>query len=344
MGGVADDDVRRRRLHAQRLIDPPQAGPAEVVRAMVAIQAQDRRAASLAVRARAPGASAEAVDQALRDGSVVRTWAMRGTLHLLAADDVPLALSVFAPVLGRLAQRRLAQLGVPPDAADRGVEEAPAVLAEEGPLTRHELAARLRARGVPVPEGQAPRWMVYRAVLEGVLREVGVRGREELYDRVDLGPLPDRHEALRELACRYAAAHAPAAAGDFAAWSRLPAADVRHGWAVVDESERASPAGTAPPTRLLPAFDEWLLGWASRDFTLPRQHARRILPGGSMIRPVAIADGRVVATWRLDRTRDRIEIAPLHRIDHVTKAGLEQEAAAIGAFLGADLSLAITGR
>jgi winged helix DNA-binding protein len=348
MARVADDDVRRWRLHAQRLIDPPPAGPAEVVRAMVAIQAQDRRAAPLAVRVRAPGVTAETVDQALREGSVVRSWAMRGTLHLLAADDVPLALAVFAPVLHRLARRRLVQLGVPPNAANRGVEEATAVLAEEGPLTRHELAGRLRARGIPVTEGQAPRWMVYRAVLEGVLREVGVRGREELYGRIDLGPLPDRDEALQELGRRYAAAHAPAVARDFAVWSRLPAADVRRAWAGLDESAGASPPGTAgwspPPVRLLPAFDEWLLGWGSREFTLPPEHARKVLPGGGIIRPVVIADGRVVATWRLDRTYDRIEVAPFDRIDRATNVGLDAEAAAIGAFLGAHLSLDIAAR
>jgi winged helix DNA-binding protein len=324
----SEDDIRRRRLRAQRLADAPPASPAETVRALVALQAQDRRAVPLAIRARAPGASAEAVEHALSgDRSLVRTWAMRGTMHLLAAEDLPLALAIFAPVQQRRGEPRLAGLRLPPDVVERGVEAAAAVLADDGPLTRHELAARLRDLGVPVPaEGQAPIHMVHRAAIAGVLCEVGVRGAEPLYGRLDPGPLPDRDAALKELARRYAAAHAPADADDFATWSGLPAADVRRAWDdVVIDDDPAEAGGV----RLLPAFDEWLLGWASRDFTLAPQHVKRPLPGGGIVRPVAIADGRVFATWRLDRPRRRVEVESFGRVGRAVRAGLDEEIAAV---------------
>ena len=338
---MQEDHVRRRRLRAQRLIDPPAADPAEVVRALVGVQAQDRRAPPLALRARTPGISANMVEHALSgERSIVRTWAMRGTIHLVAADDLPLVLAVFAPVNLRRAQRRLAELGLPPDVAERGVAEAASVLAEDGPLTRHELAERLRARGVAVAaEGQAPIHMVARAANAGVLSEVGVRGAEPLYGRIDPRPLPDRDEALVEVARRYESAHAPAGVDDFAAWSGLPAADVRRAWEGVAGGDPAGGGADRAPVRLLPAFDEWMLGWASRDFTLPREYARKAAPGGGIVRPVAIADGRVFATWRLDRQRRRIEVAPFAPIDRATRRGLEEETAAIGAFLGVELRL-----
>jgi Winged helix DNA-binding domain len=264
----------------------------------------------------------------------VRTWAMRGTLHLLAVEDLPLMLAVFGPVRLRRAQRRLTELGLPPEAAERGTEAAAEVLATEGPLTRHELAERLRARGVPVAaEGQAAIHMVGRAAFAGVLCEVGVRGSEPLYGRIDPGPLPDRDAALCELAQRYERAHAPAAAEDFAAWSGLPAADVRSAWAGVTGSGGGGES-PAVPVRLLPAFDEWLLGWASRDLVLPSRHARKAAPGGGIIRPVAIADGRVIATWRLDRRRKDVEIEPFGRITGAVRAGLDAEIAAVLAFVG----------
>jgi hypothetical protein len=256
---------------------------------------------------------------------------MRGTLHLVAADDLPLTLAVFGPLLLARGRRRLEQLGLPPDVAERSTAEAAAILAEEAPLTRHELAARLRDRGVPVDaRGQAPIHVVARAAHAGVLCEVGVRGREELYGPMHPGPLPDRDEALAELARRYAAAHAPATAADFAAWSGLPAADVRRAW-----REPPDPAGEPAdgPVRLLPAFDEWLLGWTDRNLVLAPEHARRVGPGGGIIRPVAIADGRVFATWRLDRRARRVELDPFGRVP----AGVDAEVAAIGAFLGLEL-------
>jgi Winged helix DNA-binding domain len=303
------------------------------VREVVAVQAQDRAAALLAVRARTDGASAEALERALAAGAIVRAWAMRGTLHLLAAEDLPLALSIFGPVHLARGQRRLTQLGLPPPEAERSTAETAAILAEHGPLTRHELAARLRERGVPVAaEGQAPIHVVHRAALAGVLCEVRAEGR---YGALDLGPLPDRAEALAELARRYAVAHSPCGAEDFAAWSGLPAADVRAAWAGEPRIEGQAEEG---PVRLLGAFDEWLLGWASRAPVLAPRHARRVAPGGGIIRPVAIADGRAFATWRLDRRRGRVEVEPFGRVTRAMRDGIAAEVAAISAFVGEDLT------
>jgi Winged helix DNA-binding domain len=283
------------------------------------VQAQDREAARLAIRARCDGPPAELG----RD--LVRTWAMRGTLHVLAAEDLPLALAVFGPLQLARGQRRLTQLGLPPAEAERSTAETAAVLAEHGPLTRHELAARLRERGVPVAaEGQAPIHVVHRAAAAGVLIETGVRGRDELYGPLDVR-LPDRDGALGELARRYARSHAPATAADFASWSGLPAADVRAAWQDPTVEGDAEEGGV----RLLPAFDEWLLGWSSRDLVLAPAHAKRVAPGGGIIRPVAVADGRVFATWRLDRRRGRVELDPFGRVTKAMRAGVEAEVEAI---------------
>jgi hypothetical protein len=275
---------------------------------------------------------ADAVSTHLRAGALVRTWAMRGTLHLLAAEDLPTVVAVFGPLHLARGQRRLTELRLPPPEAERSTELAAEIVRDEGPLTRHELAARLRERGVPVAaEGQAPIHVVRRAAVAGVLIEVG----DDRYGPLDLGPLPDRDQALRELGRRYAAGHAPATAEDFAAWSGLPAADVKTAW-----TDALCPdAGEVGPVRLLPALDEWLLGWASRDLVVAPRHARRVAPGGGIIRPTAIADGRVFATWRRDRRRHRIELDPFGRVTKQMREGIEAEVEAIGAFLGTCLAL-----
>ncbi len=326
-------------MRAQRLAGPRDADPVAAVRAVVGVQAQDRAAALLAVRARtAPGVDAETISAALSAAQtvpaarrLVRTWAMRGTLHLLAADDLPTALAIFGPLHLTRGQRRLSQLGLSPADAERSTHEAAAIVREHGPLDRHALAAHLRKRGVPVAEaGQAPIHVVARAAHAGVLIEVG-DGR---YGPLDAGALPARDDALRELARRYAAGHAPAVAEDFARWSGLPAADVKTAWQEAPSADAAEPGSV----RLLPAFDEWLLGWASRDLVLPGQHAERVAPGGGIIRPVAISDGRVFATWRLDRGRRRVELDPFGRVTKAMRAGVEAEVEAISAFLGVTLA------
>ncbi|HEX5617047.1 MAG TPA: crosslink repair DNA glycosylase YcaQ family protein, partial [Solirubrobacteraceae bacterium] len=348
-GGLTAAETRRHRLRAQRLTGRRDADPVAAVSHVFGIQAQDRRAALLAVRARTEGATAETVEAALRAGAeraargakrasrgakrasrgaradgLVRTWAMRGTLHLLTADDLPAVLAIFGPIHLARGQRRLTQLGVAPAAAERSTELTAEILRAEGPLTRHELAARLHDRGVPVAaEGQAPIHVVARAAHAGVLIEV----EENRYGPLDLGPLPDREEALVNLARRYAAAHAPATIEDFAAWSGLPKSDLR--WEEPETGD-ADEGGV----RLLPAFDEWLLGWKSRDPVLPRKHAKQVAPGGGIIRPVAIADGRVFATWRLDRPKRRIVLDPFGRVTKQQREGVEAEVDAIADFLG----------
>ena len=329
--------VRRARLRAQMLAGADVADPVEVVRALTGIQAQDRPAALLALSARSAGGTAADAERALAGGGLVRTWAMRGTLHLVAAEDLGLLGVVYGDLALRRGARRLAQLGLAPEAAQRSSREAGRLVAEAGPLTRHELAAGLRGRGVAVGGGQAPVHVVARAAAAGVLVEVGTRDGEPVYGPAPPGRPPERGAALVELARRYEAAHRPAGAGDFARWSGLPADDVRRGWAgVAPASADASEPGGV---RLLGAFDEWLLGWADRSPVVATAHAQRVAPGGGIIRPVAIDDGRAFGTWRLDRSRGAVELTTFGRSTAARRAGVAAEVARIGAFLETPLEL-----
>src|SRR3954453_17065009 len=148
--------LRARRAAAQGL-HPVAGGPPEaVVARLLAVQAQDIRAARLALRARAPGSlGAGDVRAALgRDGALVVAWLMRSTRHLGRREDHPWLLALTGPTQEAAARRRFAQLGVTPDAAERAVAVIARALGTEGPLSRPALAARMAAEGIPT-EGQA---------------------------------------------------------------------------------------------------------------------------------------------------------------------------------------------
>lgn len=151
---------------------------------------------------------------------------------------------------------------------------------------------------------------------------------------------PDRDATLAELARRYLRGHGPATAADLAAWSGLPLRDARTGLAaiaaeleqdgaLVDLARRSQAPSRLSP-RLLGAFDPYLLGWQDRSFAVDREHARRVHPGGGILRATAIANGRAVGTWA--RRRGEVVVEPFQPLPASVAAALGREARDIERF------------
>jgi hypothetical protein len=321
----------RERFRAQLLSGPPARDVVEAVERLLAVQAQDPRGARLAVRARTRGLSAADVDRALTvDRSVVIGWLNRGTLHLVRAEDYAWLHAVTTPQLRRANERRLAQEGVTPAAADRGVAVVERALADEGPLTRLQLRDRLRAANVRT-EGQALVHVLVLASLRGIAVRGPIAGRQHAYALVHdwLGPAPDvdRESALRELARRYLRGHGPADERDLAKWAGITVREARAGLAAV--SPVRSGNGSVPAPKLLGPFDPVLLGWASRGDVVGR-HEGAIVTGG-VFRPFALVDGRAAGVWRF--AEGRPELSPLRRLTRDERAAIDAEAADVVRFL-----------
>jgi Winged helix DNA-binding domain len=234
---MSSQSVVLARLASQLLTGPKASDPVAVARQLLAIQGQDPRGARLAIRVRSKGLSAKDVDHALsEDRTLLITWLNRGTLHLVASDDYPWLHALTAPTLATASARQLAQEGVTPDAADRGVAVIEGALAEEGPLDRAQLRERIDKAGIRT-EGQALVHLLLLASLRGVAIRGPMVGAQHAYvlSRDWLGEQApvDRERALAELARRYLVGHAPADDRDLAKWSGLPLRDVRAGLAAI---------------------------------------------------------------------------------------------------------------
>jgi hypothetical protein len=300
------DELRRRRAAAQ-LLGGRAGAPATGVTHLLAVQAQDLRAARLALRARGAARAAAEVDAALNDGAVVLAWLLRGTLHLIARDDYAWLHALTGGLTVATNRRRLAELGVADP--ERGLDVIERALAD-GPLDRSELAARLGLEGQAVPH------LIALAASQGTIVS---NGAAFTLTRDWLGATPrpqDRGVALAELARRYLRGHGPATAADLAAWSGLGLRDARAGLAAIgdelaEDGDLADLAGRGEPVpsppRLLPAFDPYLLGWKDRSFAVEPAFARRVHPGGGIIRATAVVDGGVVGTWTMPGGRVALE-------------------------------------
>jgi hypothetical protein len=317
---IPPSEVALLRLAAQRLVGPGSPTAADAVRWLTASQAQEPRGALTSVALRTRSGTRRDVEDALDAGEVVKSWPMRGTLHLVAAEDLGWLLRLLAPRVLTNSTARRTGLGL--DSAQLDQAGALAVDALRGGrrLLRAELFAVWDRAGLATT-GQRGFHLLRYLAMTGTLVFGPTRGNEQLLVLVDEWiPEPRRlarEEALGELALRYFRGHGPATAADLARWAGLVAADLRAGLALarprlaavdVDGTEHLMDPATpdrlaAARTRahgvlLLPGFDEFLLGYGDRSAQLDPAHAERIVPGGNgVFRPTVVSAGQVVGTW-----------------------------------------------
>ena len=360
------EDALRLRLHAQRLHpDFAASDPHDLAAHLCGLQAQDQPAGTLSFQPRGSGFAAADVDRARNHTRrIVRTWLMRNTLHIVAAEDVRWLLALLSPRSIRSTRRRREQLGLTDPIVERGLGLIVDMLAA-GPLTRQDLLAALSGEGIPT-EGQAGIHLLARAALAGLICYGPDAGKEHTFVLLDdwLADVPGHEPAdpLAALVERYLMAYAPASPHDLAKWAGITVTQARQGFAALAGSLlEVQIAGEAAwllegqagwldrlddqlVVRLLPAFDTYLLGWQSRDVILPGAYAKRIHPGGGILHPALLVDGRIVARWRLKRgKRAAISVEPFEPLDSAVLGALEVEAAALGRFLGLDAELVVEG-
>ena len=350
---IAREEVGPLRLAAQRLVGEREPTAAGAVRHLLAAQGQDLPGALTSIALRTPGRDRGEVAAALDSGAVVRSWPMRGTLHLVAADDLPWMLEVLGRrALGGVA-KRWEYLGLDEGQCEQAREVVRAALEQKDRWSRAELLAAIAEGGVATT-GQRGYHLLWYLSQTGTLCQGPTDGpREQLYVGLDAWiPSPRRlepEEALAELALRYFTGHGPATVQDLCRWAATGVRETRAALAQVrDRLESVTVEGTehlmdpATPDRLaaarkeadgvllLPGFDEYVLGYADRTAVLPAEHVEKIVPGGNGIfRPTVLHRGQVVGVWRWEGTgaKRRLAAEPFTRVPRTVTTAVDRLAA-----------------
>jgi len=354
MKGSAHSALLGERIARHGLADRHDETVAAAVARTTAVQAQDNFASRLGVRARAAGVSDEDVRTAIEaERSVVRTWLMRGTIHLVASADLRWLLRIFGPAVIRKYGTRWDQLGLTQDLRDKTAAVLAEVLAD-GPMTRPELRGVFAERGIDLessPDPQLHTHAIVHASCIGLVCRGPDRGRHNTFALLD-DWLPDSPEgpaeddALAELARRYFAAYSPATAADFTTWSGLASGPaiglIRDELTPVDVDGRPGfRLGEADPARgvrLLPLFDNYLLGYRDRTAIVPVDRQPEVYQGG-IIRPVVLVDGRAVGRWTIDRAKGVVDLVPWEDWPRRVQRAVEGEVADLARFLGRDVTI-----
>ncbi|UVJ38608.1 winged helix DNA-binding domain-containing protein [Arthrobacter sp. CJ23] len=335
---VTPQVIGRLRLASQGLQDGF-GSVAECVSKMGAMQAQDLASAFWAVGQRVPGSGLSDVLEALENGTVVRSWPMRGTLHLVPPGELRWILAITTERAMRSATARHRDLGI--DAADIAIcrELALGHVAGTPGATREELFKVFEGagQGTKAQRGIHLLWILCQHgwLVQGP--PAGTAGRalgQQLFVAFDEW-IPesrtlDRDEGIAEFLLRYLRSHGPATERDFSWWSQIPLAEVRKALAAVsgqlvelvfrDTSYWLSPEAAAmlddgvPGSRTLlalPGFDEFLLGYQDRSLVLPPEHAQKVVPGGNgVFKRMIVSGGRVVGTWSREGTGKGTAVVP----------------------------------
>ena len=341
------------RMTRQGLAARSAADAAGVAAAAVGLQAQDAGAARLGVRARSTAVDEAAVVNAIQhERSVVRTWLMRSTVHLVAAEDLRWMAELYGPVMERSYRTRWRSLGITEPMIEATEPHARELLEGRG-LTRHELAAELATRGIELGEdGQAPTHLLAALTARGLTCRGADRGRDATFVLLDdwVAPAPAPIDPLAELARRYFRAFGPATAADFTTWSGLPSGaamaairdelsevefDGRRGWTL-------GQVDPVPAVRLLPMFDNYLLGYRDRTAILDPARHPQVYVGG-IIKATVVCDGRVIGIWRLNRSARTVavRVTSFESFTRRHRDELDRERADLERYLGRPVALAV---
>jgi hypothetical protein len=319
-------DIAIERLYSQHIEGQRFKFPDELVAWLGAVQAQDYAGAKWSIGLRLHGTTDKDIENALTEKKIVRTWALRGTLHFVAASDIQWILSVLAPRIIKRNTRRYNELKIDEKTLYHSNKVLKTALDEENQLNRRELLNILEQKGIST-EGQRASYMLQRASLDGLICQGVAIGNNPTYMSMDDFPKPrkiKRENALAELAKRYFTSHGPATIQDFVWWSGLLVKDAREGLEIIKSelkkvvieaktywmSPKTSINYVSPKVKLLPGFDEYLLGYRNRSASIEADKVKKMLPpANGIFRSTIIVDGLVSGTWKRTFDNDKVLMA-----------------------------------
>ena len=347
------------RLQNQAIAGKGLETPAEVVARLGALQAQDYPSALWALGLRTQAAAEVDIERAIRERSIVRTWLLRGTLHFVAAADLRWMLSLLRPRLLSGSRGRQRQLGLDETTFQAAREVLTHALQGDQSLQRDELFARLEGAAISTA-GQRGYHILWQLAVEGLLCFGARRGRQFTFALLDEwlpdAKTPEHDQALAELARRYFTGHGPATLQDFSWWSGLNGTQAKTGLelAKADLEEEtiagrstwfsggaSAAAELSPAAHLLPAFDEYIVGYQDRRAVLDARQTKQAVSSNGIFYPTLVMDGQVAGTWKKTLKKGGLTITPNLFAPLTTGEAdaFQTEAARYAAFLGVSLAV-----
>lgn len=309
------------KLAAQRIIrqglsHPQFSDPVSVVKHMAGIQAQDFEMAKWAVGIRMQNPDLEAINAALDSAKIIRAHIFRPTWHLVTGEDYWWMNRFSAPFLRKGHTGRFQQLGLNETLLQKTRKLIHKSLLARPSLTRQQILEVFQSHKFK-PDPQQLNHILYDAELEGLICSGPQQGKTHSYTLVEQRlPSPvgkTAEEALAELTIRYFKSHGPATLQDLTKWMNIPVNTARLGIEMNRSSldfqtingkvhwftDHPEPARSRPrPFLLLPAYDEYLIGYADRSFAIQPEFIPVVMTSNGILHPTLVYRGKVLGLWK----------------------------------------------
>ena len=310
------------RLLNQQLVTPQFSDPAEVLSHLGAMQAQEYRLMRWAVAMRTRKPSLSAFTKAFDNGRIIRLHLMRGTWQLLAAEDYWWMLELCAPKAISVTKGWMHsnKIDIPKEEYLKISEILAQTAADKGSVTKEDFVNALAEKDITMDDHRLS-YHIRMCEMTGTLCSGNLQPMKATYalasKKVKRTETLDRDEALMRFTRKYFQSRQPATLEDFVWWSGLNISDCRRGIELLGDYLHIETQNFASLPRrdfyltedcrtrgfrkgqylLIPPYDEYLIGYKSRDIVLPPEHQHRAHNNRGIFQPIVAHDGLICGNW-----------------------------------------------
>ena len=305
------------RLLNQQLVAPQFTNPAEVVSFLGAMQAQEYRMMRWAVAMRTRKPSLKAFKKAFDSGRIIRLHLMRGTWQLVSAED-------YWPFIELCSHKAIAvtkgwmssnKISIPDDELMAVRDILAQTASDKGSVTKEDFVLVLAEKDIQMDDHRLS-YHIRMAEMTGTLCSGDLLPMKATYaltaNKVKPSAKIDRDEALMTFTRKYFQSHQPATLEDFVWWSGLNISDCRRGvdllgdyihvekwkgWDFYLTDDCRTRGFRKGRFLLIPPYDEYLIGYKSRDIVLPPEHRHHAHNNSGIFQPVIAYDGKICGNW-----------------------------------------------
>jgi hypothetical protein len=342
------------RLAAQQLSVHSIQGIEQLVKHMGALQAQDFPMSKWAIGCRLNDITQDDVNNAFANGTIVRTHVLRPTWHVVAATDLMWLLDLTSPNILTATLGYHKTVGITSKMLKASATVLEKSLMSGNDFSRDEISEILQRAKINTDEHRLSHFLMD-AELNGMICSGCVDGNGQRYklipQNIKTATRPDRDEAIQRLAAIYFKSHGPATIHDFHWWSALSIADCKKGVSLnsgtlssfdddgtmyyFDEAA-CSFTETKKQHHLLPAFDEFFIGYKDRSASIPVASNSKLFTNNGIFWPSLITNGRAAGKWKrkINSRLVNIDIELFTSPSSISMRSLKAETERFGRFLG----------